>query len=101
MTNDEARMNDEVRMSERKVSSASSSFEHSTLFRHSSFGLRHSAATSLSSNLSSKERIVLFLLTHRRHRAVPWANDGFVRQRQDFLEIISQRVLVRDISAAH
>jgi hypothetical protein len=39
-------------------------------------------------NFSGEKWIVVLLLTDGRHRAVPRANDGFIRQRQDFLEII-------------
>ena len=42
----------------------------------------------LNLNLRSKERVVLFLLAHCGHRAVAGAYEGFVRQGQDFLEVV-------------
>ncbi len=40
------------------------------------------------SKLACKERVVLFLLAHCGHGAMPGANDCFVRQRENFLEIV-------------
>src|SRR5437868_2947056 len=50
---------------------------------------------------SCKKRIGPFLFPHRRDRSVPRTDDRLVRQRQDLFDIISQRVLIRHISAAH
>src|SRR5437763_3261889 len=50
---------------------------------------------------SCKKRIAPVLFPHRRHRAVPRTDDRLVRQGQDLFDIISQRVLIRHISAAH
>ena len=49
----------------------------------------------------AKKRIVLFFFANRRHRAVPGTNNRFVRQSQNFLEIVFDRVLVGNTSAAH
>ena len=38
--------------------------------------------------LPAKNGLCLFLLSHSRHRAVSGADDGFVWQRQDFLEVV-------------
>src|SRR2546427_10505032 len=48
-----------------------------------------------------KERIVFFFLAHACHRAVTGTNDRFIRQVQNFLEIVSNRVLVGNGPATH
>src|SRR5437762_4959772 len=52
-------------------------------------------------DLPCKERIVLFLFSNRRHRSVTRANDRLIRQRQNFLEIIPQRIIVGNVSTSH
>src|SRR5206468_4242997 len=55
----------------------------------------------MKSNFAREKRIALFLFAHCRHRAGSWANDRLVGQREYFLEIVSQRILVRHVSASH
>src|SRR5215468_5166408 len=50
---------------------------------------------------SSKKWIMRFFFAHRSHGAVTRANNCVVRKRQDFFEIILQRVIVGNVSAAH
>ena len=42
-----------------------------------------------------------FLFAHRRHRAVPGAKDGFVRQGENLFKIVAHRILVRHVTATH
>src|SRR5437773_11007005 len=52
-------------------------------------------------DLSGKKRIVLFFFSNRRHRSVTRTNDRLIRQRQDFLEIISQGIIIGSVSTTH
>src|SRR5262249_919086 len=53
------------------------------------------------SNLLGKKRVVLFLLAHCGHRTVTGADDGFVRQGENFLEVVLYGIAIRDVAAAH
>ena len=59
------------------------------VIRHSCFVIR------FPSQLAGEKWVVFFLFAHRRHRAVAGTNDRFVRQRQNFFEIVSQRLFDR------
>src|SRR5205823_8685656 len=52
-------------------------------------------------HLPGKKWIVLFFFSNRRHRSVTRTNDGLIGQRQDFLEIIPQRIIVGNVSTTH
>ena len=49
----------------------------------------------------AKNGLSLFFFSHSRQRAVPGTNNRLLRQRQNFLAIVSQCVLVGNIAAAH
>src|SRR5262249_255213 len=52
-------------------------------------------------HLVREERIVPLLLPNCRHRPVARTNNRFVGEHQNFLEIICNRVLIRNAAATH
>src|SRR6266480_4057889 len=52
-------------------------------------------------DLARKKWIVRFLFTHRGHGTVTRTNDRFIRQGQNFLEIVLERIIVGNVAATH
>src|ERR1700737_2044172 len=55
----------------------------------------------LASDLPREKRIVYLFLADRRHWAMTRTQNCFLRQRQDLFEIVSHRVFVGNVAAAH
>ena len=53
------------------------------------------------SHFPGEERIVRFFLANACHRTVPRTNDGFVRQSQNFFQIVPNGIFVGNVAAAH